>query len=121
MDPKKLQNFHKFFYNSRNLWSFNKLLSPKQNSWKNRKVLSTEQIRQKFHKFFSLHKIDKNWQVFSPKNLRKFYKFLSPAYIEKIFTGSCPSGKIERQNFSTSKLYLTERHNLNGIKWFSCF
>ena len=41
-------------------------------------------------------------------------KFLSPAQFEKILKSFCPSAKIERQNFSTSKKYLTDLHGGGG-------
>ena len=78
MDPKKLQNFDKFFNNSRKLWNFNKFIPPAQNSWQYRKFLPTEHFWQKFHKCFSPHKIDQNFTCFVPgTNRENFYKFLS--------------------------------------------
>ena len=77
MDPKNLQNFHKFFNNSRKLGNFNKFLSPAQNSGKYRKFLPTEQIWQKFPKFFSPHKIDRNFS-FCPHKFERILQVFVP-------------------------------------------
>ena len=114
MESKKLHYFYKFFNNSIKLWNFNKFLSPAQNSWKYHKFLPTEQIWRKFDKFFSPHKIEKIFANFVPHNFEKLLQVFSPAQIEKIFTSFCPSGKSERQSFSTSKMYRTIRHRGGG-------
>ena len=88
MDPKELQNFFKFFNNSRKLWNFNKFLSPAQNKWKYRKFLPTEkkisqffliaQNWQKFNKFLS-PQIWENFISFGPRHKsRKFFQFFVP-------------------------------------------
>ena len=46
-------------------------------------------------------------QVFVPQKIEKILQDFVPGTNRENF---CPSGKIERQNFSTSKMYLTDRH-----------
>ena len=78
IEPNKMQNFYKFFNNSRKLWNFNKFLFAAKDSWKYRKFLRTKQIWQKFHKFFSPHKIDKNFASFVPNDFAKILEVFVP-------------------------------------------